>query len=283
MIVVDDGSSDRSSDVVSAFAAGDPRIRLIRQRNCGVAAARNRGVERSSHASEFLLFLDADDCLRPTMLERFVSYFDTHYDVGAAHCGWQYVDDLGHEVEPESPRLLPRFERGRWGLARPILDTDPRTPFEAIFCAAGLAPSMVVIRRSLYAQTSGWDEDFGQPAEDTHLFLQLALLAPIHYLGLPLVDYRLHGTQSTVDTEHLGRQWERLLARWASYDTLPAEQGDIVRRAWLFRERQYTARTACGRVAYELRRGNVIAAARFGAGATRIILRSLLSGPPARY
>ena len=68
VLVVDDGSTDRSSDVVTSFA--DPRVRIIRQTNSGVSVARNRGVFES-HA-DFVAFLDGDDEWLPTFLEAII-------------------------------------------------------------------------------------------------------------------------------------------------------------------------------------------------------------------
>ena len=111
LIVVDDGSSDGGGDMVAAVS--DPRIRLVRQENAGVSAARNRGVamagasagtrdkgstappptaetlkqnEDSSFSSEatatHLCFLDADDWWEPTFLEEMAGLIERHPDAG---------------------------------------------------------------------------------------------------------------------------------------------------------------------------------------------------------
>jgi glycosyltransferase involved in cell wall biosynthesis len=59
VIVVDDGSTDQTAELIAAEAASDPRVRIIRQPNSGVAAARNRGV--AAARGEFIAPLDADD------------------------------------------------------------------------------------------------------------------------------------------------------------------------------------------------------------------------------
>jgi glycosyltransferase involved in cell wall biosynthesis len=73
-IVVDDGSRDGTAAVVGGFR--DPRIRLIRQHNAGVSAARNRGL--AEVAGEAVLFLDADDWLAPDALARMAHVLATH-------------------------------------------------------------------------------------------------------------------------------------------------------------------------------------------------------------
>ena len=68
MVVVDDGSTDATAAMVAGF--DDPRIRLVRQENAGVSAARNRGVEEGDDDTEAVMFLDGDDFLAPDALAR---------------------------------------------------------------------------------------------------------------------------------------------------------------------------------------------------------------------
>lgn len=68
ILVVDDGSHDATASVVEQHAKDDPRIRLIRQPNGGVASARNRGIAEAK--GDFVAPIDADDLWRPTKVEK---------------------------------------------------------------------------------------------------------------------------------------------------------------------------------------------------------------------
>ena len=67
VIMIDDGSSDRSGVICDEYAAKDERIRVIHQENGGVSRARNRGVAEAR--GEYILFLDSDDVYHPSFVE----------------------------------------------------------------------------------------------------------------------------------------------------------------------------------------------------------------------
>ena len=67
IILIDDGSTDGSSLIVSRFCGEDSRVRLLSQENSGASAARNKGLEAA--AGEYVMFLDSDDTIDPDMIE----------------------------------------------------------------------------------------------------------------------------------------------------------------------------------------------------------------------
>lgn len=82
-VVVDDGSTDRTAERVSAIAAEDSRIRLVTHENRGLSAARNTGIELAR--SEFVSFLDADDLWLPRYLEMLGAALETEPTAGIAY------------------------------------------------------------------------------------------------------------------------------------------------------------------------------------------------------
>jgi len=97
IVVVDDGSTDGSAAAVAALAARDPRVRLVRQANAGVAAARNIGVAAST--AQVLAFVDADDLWAPTKIEyQLAALKDGGAAVGAAYCWFATIDETDRTV-----------------------------------------------------------------------------------------------------------------------------------------------------------------------------------------
>ncbi len=192
-VVVDDGSVDESASIVRGLSRDDPRIRLVEQANAGCAAARNAGFRAARESSQYVMFLDADDCLVPAALGTLCEYLDRNSSVGMVHCRPNCIDEggallLGNEADPPWPA---RYIPTRWGV-RALKDDEARTPFNSIFAPAGIIPSLCLFRRDVYEQTRGWDEEMGIDMRTLSFIFQIALLSQVHYLPQKLVLYRRH-------------------------------------------------------------------------------------------
>ncbi len=98
MVLVDDGSRDGTALAAERAAEGDPRIRILRQQNAGVSAARNAGV--AAARGGFLLFLDADDWLAPDALRRLLAALRAAPAAAAAYGPWAAMAEAARPGDP---------------------------------------------------------------------------------------------------------------------------------------------------------------------------------------
>lgn len=102
VIVIDDGSTDQTSEIVQNISNGDDRIQLLQQVNSGVSSSRNRGLDTSR--GQYIAFVDGDDVIQPDFLAHLHAAIQ---DVDMAVCG---VENF-NETSGWSPRRKPRTGR----------------------------------------------------------------------------------------------------------------------------------------------------------------------------
>ena len=170
VIVIDDGSTDSTADVLRPYS---DRIRYIRQKNQGVAAARNHGIALAK--ANLIAFLDADDYFLPHKLARQAEILIKRADLGIVHSGWQRVDAEGNKLLDVCPwENIPELNLETWLRWKPVL------------------PSAMMFRREWLQYVGGFDPRF-PPAEDTNLVLKLALKGcKTAWLRQITVCYRQH-------------------------------------------------------------------------------------------
>jgi len=163
LIVVDDGSTDRTQEVLAAV---DDRLVLIAQPRAGVSAARNQGL--AAARSPLIAFLDSDDYWLPEKLAVQVHFFEENPE--AVICQTEEVwYRRGRRVNPRTRHRKPSGD-----VFRPSLE----------LCL--ISPSAVMMRRELFDRVGRFDESL--PAcEDYDLWLRAAAEYPVHLLDRPLV------------------------------------------------------------------------------------------------
>jgi glycosyltransferase involved in cell wall biosynthesis len=224
MIVIDDGSTDHSEVIIRQYSSIDSRIRLIKQCNGGASNARNAGFSACSRESKYLLFLDADDCLEEHMLARLTAYLDSNRTVGMVYSAFKLIDADGEDLARDELLIEPKRIAVSPFRLRSLPDSEKNTSFLSLFSHwCGTLPSGSLIRRSTYEQTNGWDNEFPNGAEDTDVYLQLSLSAPIHFLPEALFKYRRHAAQATQDLREMRRRHDQLCTKWRDASELPDE------------------------------------------------------------
>ena len=185
IIVVDDGSTDRTSEVLQPYRS---RIRYLSQSNQGVAAARNRGIEAAE--GELIALLDQDDCFLPNKLTAQVAVFTAHPTVAVVNSGWQLIDADGNLISQIEPwHNLPQLTIKTWLTRTPLL------------------PSALMFRREVWETVGRFHSGF-DGVDDVEFIWRVAL-AGYKAMWLPqiTVNYRQHSytvsEQKAVDRANL--------------------------------------------------------------------------------
>ena len=166
LIVVDDGSDDRTPEILAAY---EDQLTMIRQANSGVSAARNRGI--AAAAGRLIAFLDSDDLWLPQKLSAQVKFFADHPDAVICQTEERWVRN-GVRVNPKKRHL--KFS----GMI-----------FERSLALCLVSPSAVMIKRSLFKAVGVFNEEL--PAcEDYDLWLRISCRYPVDLIDTPLIIKR---------------------------------------------------------------------------------------------
>jgi glycosyltransferase involved in cell wall biosynthesis len=153
IIIVDDGSIDRTEELIKGF--GDSRIRYFYQNNAGQGPARNKGLTQAR--GQYITFLDADDQYLPSKIEKQVGFLESHPDYAVCYCNALHF----YNGSPE--RLYRKVPGGRNGNILPEL-------LETSF----INPNTVMVRCEVFDKVGGFNETRYYP-EDWDLWLRIAL------------------------------------------------------------------------------------------------------------
>lgn len=223
VIVVDDGSSDGSAELVTRNV---PQAIVLRQPNRGVAAARNLGIARAS--GHWIAFLDADDIWLPGKLAAQLDALQTHPEARLVYGAWQVWPSADAEPDPSfvDELLSGAADSGRW--------TGPSGwIYSALLLDCEVWTSTVLVQASLLDEIGVFDRGL-RVGEDYDLWLRASRVTPIVRVPRPLALYRMHPgniTRSAPAENYRARVVSLAVDRWG-YDCCfgsPAQPRDVRR------------------------------------------------------
>jgi len=190
-IILDDGSTDGSADLVREFA--DPRIRLIvRDRNWGLTSSLNFGLRECG--GRYIARMDADDIAEPPRLEKQVDFLERRLNIGALGSARLLIDELGQVVGRSSPPANDLAIRWKCLLGNPFGH-----------------PTVMLRREVLKRHRLQYDRSF-RTAQDYEFWSRLLRVTCGANLPEPLLRYRLRKGSSRTDKSQQLASHDRIAA-----------------------------------------------------------------------
>jgi glycosyltransferase involved in cell wall biosynthesis len=198
IIVVDDGSSDRTAELAEQSGAF-----VIRQEHGGISVARNAGIRAAKH--EWIAFLDADDTWEPQKIEYQLAAIRRYPDVGLVSCDlsqWfhgspvsEIVSDVAGVADNDAPMVYIPQAQGAFLIDRMTYNS----------------PTML-IRRELLLSVGLFDEQV-RYVEGVECYLRVIARCPIVLVELPLVRQRLHERNTSANSVEMRLSWIKMVDR----------------------------------------------------------------------
>lgn len=180
LIVIDDGSIDRSADIISNYSSFDKRIKLYRQKNMGLAKTLNKGISLAK--SNYIARIDADDICKENRLTLQIRELVDNEDVVLVCSNVEYIDSgnntLGFSFSSTSTRKLKK-----------------KLEFGNVF----FHPT-VMFKKDIALKVGGYDERLGKYFEDYMLWVKMLEFGNVSFLPNHLVKYRIHGDSISSNT-----------------------------------------------------------------------------------
>lgn len=176
-IIVDDGSTDSTAQIISSFAASDPRVRSFRHSNKGRALSLNDGIEAAN--SDLIARIDADDVALPDRFKKQVSFMEMHTQVGV-------VGSAAHLIAPDGRKLAT--------VQPPLSDSEIR---QKMLSHNVINHPTAVMRRELVAAVGGYRRQLVD-CDDYDLFFRIGERSTLANLPEVLLLKRVHRNEASV-------------------------------------------------------------------------------------
>jgi glycosyltransferase involved in cell wall biosynthesis len=236
LLLIDDGTPDKSIEICQQFTA-DPRVRIIRQENRGVSAARNNGIRHAR--GEYIAFLDADDLWVPEKLEKHVKHLDNSPTVGVSFSYSEFIDEAGRSLGIYNATEYKTVTPASILCRNPIGNGSCIVLRSEVFAAIRFQQNLHGTTEDVYFD----EEPRIQASEDAECWLRIAVQTNWKFEVIPecLTLYRLHPEGNSAKLQRKLSSWEYLLEKARTYAADVIAQWE---RPALAYELRYLARRA---------------------------------------
>lgn len=203
VIVVDDGSSDGTGDLIAAQYGTDDRVKYFHRKNGGVSAARNAGLKRAT--GDFIALLDSDDVWKPWKLELQLACLHRLPEAGMIWTDMEAVDPNGKVFDPKYLRTM--YSAYQWFPGDSLFSESLTLPEISVTLPEGVGrlyagsiysqmimgnlvhTSTVLIRRERFEKVLEFDEDLRYSGEDYDFHLRTCREGVVAFAAVASIAY----------------------------------------------------------------------------------------------
>ena len=193
MLIINDGSTDSTVELVQAYMEKDDRIHLINQSNSGVSRSRNYGASFAS--SDIIAFLDADDRWLPNKLQDHLEELNMNPNVGISFARVEFITEQGIVTGKTTNCQLHNL-----------------TPDRFLYTNPTVTVSNLVIRKSIFELLKGFDETINH-SEDMDLLFRASRYVKIEGIDRVLIQYRIQTTSLSSTVDKMEQGWHHLIEK----------------------------------------------------------------------
>lgn len=173
LLVINDGSTDKTASILDKLSNIDKRIIVIHQDNNGLVYSLNKGIMMSKY--DYIVRMDADDISLPNRISEQIQFMEENPEVVCAGTAYEIIDENDYAINMLTPpidneEIVSYLEKGHSVICHPS----------------------AIIRKQTLIQVGQYREEY-YPAEDLDLWLRLSEIGMIHNIPKSLLKYRVHG------------------------------------------------------------------------------------------
>ena len=217
-IVIDDGSTDGTAALVAERFGFDKRVRLISQKNAGVAAARNCGI--SAAQGDYVAFLDSDDLWEPWKLELQLACFRKSPELGMVWTDMTAIDPEGNVINPKYLRTMYSAyrhfgDRSLFNQHYPVAEVAPQLAgilpgivfssgdiFSEMITGNLVHTSTVLLRRERLNQVGHFNVEFTPIGEDFDFHLRTCREGAVGFVDVSSIHYQVGMPDQLTNRSH---------------------------------------------------------------------------------
>jgi len=200
MIVVDDGSTDRTKQVIEKYT---DKIIYIYQKNQGTSAARNTGIYCAQ--GQYIAFLDSDDIWFPSKLERQINYLESNPKIDLVGCDAELINENGKSFNKF-------YSKGK------KYDVSPDEMFAQLLKKDFIPISSVVVKKSLARALGGFD--LSMDCEDYEFLLRAVQKYNIAFIDDVLMQYRISPNNKSQNLERQHRDIIKIMNKFVNAENV---------------------------------------------------------------